>query len=132
MVDFTLSVSDLNLIEEFKQDFKVSIATFPVGYEVVEEADERHIFLKDASILKHLKTNGMDTDEPIEVVFAQHRNLQNKVVNGYRFEGSERLDAEWIKSGSATLDAVIASSKDSSMRFALRSMSAEVSCDRGF
>ncbi|MNC58152.1 hypothetical protein D3C75_1078620 [compost metagenome] len=132
MVDFTLSVSDLNLIEEFKQDFAISMSNFPYLYEVVEEGGERHIFLKDESILAHLKTNGMDTEEPIEVVFAQHRNLQNKVVSGYRFEGSERLDAEWIKSGSATLEAMIASSKDSSMRFALRSMSAEVSRDRGF
>ena len=132
MVDFALSVSDLNLIDSFKEDFAVSIGGFPSQYEVVEEVGERHIFLKDPVVLKHLRDNGMDTDELVEVVFIQHRNLQNKIVSCYRFEGAERLDAEWINSGSASMNAVIASSKDDSMRFALRSMSAEFSRERGF
>lgn len=132
MVDFTLSVSDLNLIEKFKKDFAVSIGAFPLGYEIKEEVGERQIFVQDSIVLQHLFDNGMNIEEPVEVVFAQHRNLQNKVVTGYRFEGSERLDPEWIKSGYATLEATIASSKDKSMRFALRSMSAQVSSERGF
>lgn len=132
MVDFALSVSDLNLIESFKEDFAISIAGFPVSYDVVEEVGERHIFVQDQSVLKHLRDNGMDTDEPVEIVFIQHRNLQNKIVSCYRFEGSERLDADWIKNGSPSMSAVISSSKDGSMRFALRSMSAEVSSERGF
>lgn len=132
MVDFALSVSDLNLIDSFKQDFTTSIENFPDGYEVVEENGHRQIFLQDPMILKYLRQNGMDTSENVEVVFIQHRNLQNKVVSCYRFEGSERLDDEWIKGGCATMVAIIASSKDNSMRFALRSMSAEVPLDRGF
>lgn len=132
MVDYALSASDLNLVDDFKEDFTKSIAAFPDNYEIVEEVGERHIYIKDGSILSHLRQNGMDTDEPVEVVFVQHRNLQNKVVSCYRFEGQERLDDEWIRSGCASMNAVIASSKDDSMRFALRSMSAEVSRERGF
>ncbi|MDX9668698.1 hypothetical protein [Pseudomonas sp. P8_250] len=120
------------MIDGFKEDFETSIKGFPDKYEVVEEVGERHIFLKDPAILKYLKDNGIETDEPVEVVFVQHRNLQNKIVSCYRFEGQERLDSEWIKSGCATMQAVISSSKDDSMRFALRSMSAEVSRERGF
>lgn len=131
MVDFTLSVSDLNLIENFKEDFAVSIAGFPAGYHVEEEGGERHIFVTDEYIRQYLYDNGMSMEDPIEVVFIQHRNLQNKVVSCYRFEGNERLDDAWIKGGYATMEAIIASSKDSSMRFALRSMSAEVT-GRGF
>lgn len=132
MVDFALSVSDLNLIDSFKQDFHVSINAFPRNYRIVEEVGERHIFLEDPTILAHLRENGIDTNDPVEIVFIQHRNLQNKIVTCYRFEGNERLDADWIKSGAASMNAVIASSKDDSMRFALRSMSAEFSRERGF
>lgn len=132
MVDFALSVSDLNLVEGFKEEFGVSIDSFPDQYEVVEEVGERHVFVKDTNVLKYLYSNGMDTEEKVEIVFVQHRNLQNKVVSCYRFEGQERLDNEWIQSGCATMNAVIASSKDDSMRFVLRSMSAEVSRERGF
>lgn len=132
MVDFALSVSDLNLVDGFVQDFKVSIDNFPDKYEIIEEVGERRIFIKDQSVFPYLRSNGMDTDELVEIVFSQHRNLQNKVVSCYRFEGSERLDDEWIKKGSPSMSAIIASSKDDSMRFALRSMSADVSRDRGF
>lgn len=132
MVDFALSVSDLNLIDSFKQEFTTSIESFPDGYVIVEENGYRQIFVTDPVVLKYLHKNGMDISESVEVVFIQHRNLQNKVVSCYRFEGSERLDDEWIKSGCATMVAIISSSKDNSMRFALRSMSAEVPLDRGF
>lgn len=132
MVDFALSVTDLNLIDEFKKDFGTSLLGFPENYDVVEECGEVHIFVQDEGILSHLQRNGMNTAEPVEIVCVQHRNLQNKVVTAYRFEGQERTDKEWIKSGCASMDAVIASSKDDSMRFALRSMSAEVSRERGF
>lgn len=132
MVDFALSLSDLQLIDGFSTEFGKSMAGFPEQYEVVEECGERHIFIKDATVLAHLQRNGMDTDELVEIVFVQHRNLQNKVVSGYRFEGQERLDDEWIHSGCASMDALIASSKDDSMRFALRSMNTDVSRERGF
>ncbi|MNC03916.1 hypothetical protein D3C87_1385570 [compost metagenome] len=132
MVDFALSVSDLNLIDNFKKEFEVSIAGFPNKYDIVEEVGERHIYVRDESVLNHLLPNGIDTAEPVEIVFVQHRNLQNKIVSCYRFEGQERLDDEWIHSGCASMAAVIASSKDDSMRFALRSMSAEFSRERGF
>lgn len=132
MVDFALSVTDLNLIDEFKKDFAVSLLAFTENYEVIEECGECHIFVRDETILKHLQRNGMNTAESVELVSVQHRNLQNKIVTAYRFEGQERTDKEWIKSGCASMDAVIASSKDDSMRFALRSMSAEVSRERGF
>lgn len=132
MVDFALSVSDLNLIDEFKEVFEASIAGFPEMYDVIEECGERHIFLQDPEVFKYLQANGMNTDEPVEIVFIQHRNLQNKIVSCYRFEGQERLDQEWIKSGSATLDAIICSTSDKSMRSTLRGMSVEISRERGF
>lgn len=131
MVDLARSESDLNLIANFKEDFAASLEDFDNNYDVVEEC-ECHRFVVSPVILQYLYDNGIDRDKPVEIVWNKHRNLREQVVTCYRFEGQERLDKEWIRSGAATLDAIIASSKDGSMRFALRSMSADVSRERGF
>jgi len=55
---------------------------------------------------------GVDTSLLIEVIECQHRNLQGKVVEGKLFMAFERLDREWVKSGHASLEALIASSND--------------------
>jgi len=55
---------------------------------------------------------GVDTALHTEVIECQHRNLQNKVVDGKLFMCFERLDREWVKSGNASLEAFIASSND--------------------
>lgn len=132
MVDVARSESDLVLIDNFKEDFAASLQDYENNYRVVEECNERHVFVTDPVILGYLYANGIDTEKPVEIVRNKHRNIREQAVTCYRFEGQERLDNEWIRSGAATLDAVIASSKDGSMRFALRSMSANVSQERGF
>lgn len=132
MVDLARSESDLNLIANFKEDFAASLEDFDTNYDVVEECGEWHGFVLSPVILQYLHDNGIDRDKPVEIVRNKHRNIRKQVVTCYRFEGQERLDKEWIRSGAATLDAVIASSKDGSMRFELRSMSADVSRERGF
>lgn len=111
MTDFNLSFSDLMLIDEFKHS--------------VMSSDKEKL----DSILF---TNGMDTSKPYEIVTCEHRNLQNKVVNCPRIEGNERLDDEWIKSGAASLDAIIESTKDSDVRRDLRMMSHQVQQDRAW
>lgn len=66
---------------------------------------------------------GMDVEKGYEWNHCLHRALSTNIPqDGYRIEGYERLDPIWINSGYASLDAVIASSKDESLRFELRSM----------
>lgn len=130
MVDFTLSESELNLVDGFKADFKVSIDAFPDKYDVIEDV-ERHIFVKDPLILSYLRANGMDTDEPVEIVRNQHRNRFNKIVSCYRFEGSERIDPEWITSGAASFDAVICADKGKWVGAEYMGIGAEIAQQRG-
>lgn len=75
---------------------------------------------------------GMDTTQEVEEVFCEHRNIRKQIVKCLRYSGYERTDKEWIKSGYATLEAVIASSKDPSLRQELRTMSREMAIDRSF
>lgn len=65
-----------------------------------------------ASRNKLLYKLGVDISMSVEVVECQHRNLQNKVVDGKLFMAFERLDRDWVKSGYASTDAFIASSND--------------------
>lgn len=132
MVDFALSMSDLELVDGFAVAVMDSVNTHKTSYRVVSEVGERHVFVEDNKILQFLYTNGMNIEQPVEFAERQHRNLRGQICNGPRFEGTERTDPEWIKSGAASLDAIIASSEDSSMRFTLRSMSSEGAVDQGF
>lgn len=68
-----------------------------------------------ASRNKLLYKLGVDTSMSVEVIECQHRNLQNKVVDGKLFMCYERLDREWVKSGHASLEAFIASSNDTTL-----------------
>lgn len=61
-----------------------------------------------ASRNKLLYKLGVDTSMSVEVVECQHRNLQNKVVDGKLFMCFERLDREWVKSGHASTEAFLA------------------------
>lgn len=131
MVDFALSMTDLELIDGFSSVIENSLEDWASNYRVEEDV-ERHVFVECPYILAHLWRNGMDIKYPIEVVVRQHRNLHNQVVRGPRFEGQERTDPAWIDTGCASLDAIIASTSDSSMRFTLRAMSVEGTNDRGF
>lgn len=131
MVDFALSMSDLELVDGFQGAIMDSIKTYTQSYRV-EEQLERHVYVTDAQILNYLYENGMDTTEPVEIVERNHRNLRNQIHNGPRFEGAERTDEKWIKLGAASLEAIIASSEDGSMRQCLRIISADGTQDRAF
>jgi len=111
MIDYALSVSDLILVDGF-----------------VEAMRDNNIH----TIKRILFENGMDVGYKIEIRDCKHRNLQNKVFEGPRFEGFERLDSFWIKSGVASLDAVIESSKDKSLKRDLRTMSTQRTQDKAF
>lgn len=78
-----------------------------------------------ASRNKLLYKLGVDTSLPVEVIECQHRNLQNKVVDGKLFMCFERLDREWVKSGCASLEAFIASSNDPTLSKEIHEMNGE-------
>lgn len=65
---------------------------------------------------KYLFDNGMDTNQPYEIRVCMHRTLCNKVDYGPRFEGQERNDPSWLKTGAASIDAIISSSSDPFLR----------------
>lgn len=102
MTDYSLSISDLILVDGFKEAFAY--------------ADVDNIKL-------YLHQNGMDVDKEFDLVRRTHRNLRNQLVNGERYEGQERTDVAWVKSGYASLEAIIESEKDSNLRQTLREMS---------
>ena len=78
-----------------------------------------------ASRNKLLYKLGVDTSMSVEVIECQHRNLQNKVVDGKLFMCYERLDREWVKSGHASLEAFIASSNDPTLSKEIHEMNGE-------
>jgi hypothetical protein len=104
MTDFNLSLGDLMLITGFK--------------EAVQSAD-------DTQLKRYLYQNGMDTNIDFELHTCLHRTLTGMAFHGPRYEGRERLDDKWIKSGYASLDAIIESTGDVEVRKDLRVMSYE-------
>lgn len=111
MTEYSLSFSDLMLVDGFR--------------EAVVSSDAQ-------AVNRILFTNGMDVSKKFEIRTCNHRNLQGKEFNGPRFEGQERLDQAWIKSGAASMEAIIESSDDSHMRVTLRTMSKQVQQDRAW
>lgn len=107
-VDFALSTSDLWLVDGFKEAFMAG---------------------NEKAIKVFLYESGMDVSQGYEENLCQHRNLQNKVTMCIRYEGYERTDKEWIRSGAASMDAVIGSSNDPHMRATLRTMNRQVQQD---
>ena len=73
MTDFALSISDLILVDGFKEAFAYA------------DTDEVKLYLH---------RNGLDIEKEFELVRRAHRNLRNQVVNGERYEGQERTDEE--------------------------------------
>lgn len=104
MTEHVLSLSDLVLVDGFKTAFDLE------DKEAIEAI---------------LHQNGMDVSAGYRTEVKLHRNLQNKVVKCGMYIGFERLDDEWIKSGAASMEAIIASSKDDNLRFTLRKMKAQ-------
>lgn len=111
MTDYSLSFADLMLVDGFK--------------EAVQQNDT-------ATVQRILFENGMEVSKHHDVRICNHRTLTNKEFNGPRYEGEERLDTVWIKSGCASLEAIIESAKDPSVRFELRVMSRQVQQDRAW
>ena len=111
MADFALSFSDLMLVDGFKEAIK---------------NEDVH------TINRILFVNGMDVGKKVEIRSCNHRNLQGKAFNGPRYEGQERLDHAWTKSGAASMEAIIESTKDPVMRIELRIMSKQVQQDQAW
>ena len=88
---YSLSVSDLVLDKEFVQAYGEGT--------------------NNGKVLKILYKYGMDVNKPLEEVFCEHRNLQNKVVKCIRYEGFERTDREHLESGFASMYARIEASE---------------------
>lgn len=97
-----LSLSDLLMIEDFKKAYA--------------EGDEKRI-------KQHLYHNGMDVTQNYELNFCTHRNLRNEIVSCERFEGVERSDRTWIKSGYASIENLVL--EDDFTSGELRAMSKE-------
>ena len=101
--NYSLSFSDLMLVQGF-----------------TEAAQKEDI----KALENFLFDNGMDViNFPYSSRICTHRNLQNKVVSCLRYDGAERTDRGWINSGAASLNAVIESNQDYSMRAELRNIS---------
>lgn len=111
MADYALSFADLMLIDDFKE----------ASLKNDQETMRRVLF-----------ENGLEVSKHYEIRVCTHRTLTNTVFNGPRFEGEERLDSVWLKSGCASLEATIESSKDPAMRYELRIMSRQVCADAAF
>ena len=77
----------------------------------------------DKRIDELLYSVGVDVSLGYQVVERLHRPLSTKqVVNGSMVIYTERTDKEWIGSGAASMEAIIASVKDSSVRAEMRAM----------
>ena len=77
----------------------------------------------DERIDELLYSVGVDVSLGYQVVERLHRPLSTKqVVNGSVVIYTERIDSEWIRGGAASMEAIIASVKDSSVRAEMRSM----------
>lgn len=105
MIGHTLSISDLLLVDNFKEAF---------GKED-KQAIEQILF-----------DNGMDVTEPYSLEFSKHRNLRGNIVSCQRYVGEERQDRVWLKSGAASWEAIVESC-DLDLRIALKTMSQQYS-----
>lgn len=87
LVEHSLSLSDLLLIDGMIQATKNN----------------------DRGFLENiLYDNGLDVSRGYSCVTLTHRNLQGNVVNCPRYQGYERYDDIWIKTGAPSFDVRIA------------------------
>lgn len=107
MAHYNLSFHDLMLLDGFKD---------------AVDSDNKKLF---EAILY---ANGMDTAIGYEIVANTHRVLprrgeaEGKLYTGFRVEGFERIDPEWLETGAASIDAHIEGCEDLTMRHELRKM----------
>lgn len=83
MIGYSLSLSDMLLVDGFKEAFG---------------NDDK------AEIYKYLYQNGLDYSLGVDEVVCQHRNLRGNVVNCLRWEAHERCDSDWLKSDGCSWD----------------------------
>lgn len=102
MAEYALSFHDLYLVDGFKE-------AVDSGNKKVFEAI--------------LNTNGMNTTLGYEIVACRHRTINNIEYEGFRVEGFERTDRQWLLTGCASLEARIEACNDKHLRKELRRMS---------
>ena len=102
MADYNLSFHDLQLVDGFKD---------------AEASQNKKVF--EAILF----TNGMDVGVGYELVHCTHRTLNKIEYTGIRVEGTERIDAAWVATGCASMEAQIeAGTDDIGLRKDLRRM----------
>lgn len=101
MTPFSLSLTDLLLVEGFQEAFG---------------KDDKE------TIHKILFNNGMETKYGVEEVVCKHRNLRNQVVECLRYEASERQDPRWLNTGAASWEVQLDSCEDVYLRDELLSL----------
>lgn len=82
----SISISDLMLVDGFAEAYANN--------------DEK-------KIKTILYVTGLDVSHPFKSVFCTHRNLHNQIVSCERYEGVERQDPSWMRSGNASLENVV-------------------------
>lgn len=103
MAYIAISMADLMYVEGFAE-----------AYGKAEDNDE--------SLKEILYKCGVDVQKPFDWHFCTHRRITNEVVTCLRVEGHERIDKEWLNSGSASYDTKIDSYEDITFRHELRKM----------
>lgn len=100
MIGYSLSLSDMLLVQGFKEAFGKN----------------------DQELIKqYLYDNGLDSSLGLDEVVCEHRNLRGQVVNCLRWEAHERNDSSWMSSeGCSWENKVEHSSLD--MRIQLKTM----------
>lgn len=100
MIGYSLSLSDMLLVQGFKEAFGKN----------------------DQELIKqYLYDNGLDSSLGLDEVVCEHRNLRGQVVNCLRWEAHERNDSGWMSSeGCSWENKVEHSSLD--MRIQLKTM----------
>lgn len=97
-------------------NYSVSLSDLVVALKLSGEPVDS-TFLQDTRRLERaLWEMGLDVNHSYSERVCSHRNLQGEVANCPRYEGSERTDESWLKSGHASLE----NSKFSDMADALK------------
>lgn len=76
MIGYSLSLSDMLLVQGFKEAFGNN----------------------DQELIKqYLYDNGLDSSLGLDEVVCEHRNLRGQIVNCLRWEAHERADSDWMQ-----------------------------------
>lgn len=102
----------------------VDLAKVPNGVQIMQRNNKEEI---DNLLFQY----GFDIKYGWELVECNHRPLtSNQAVYGFRVEGVERCDQEWLDSGFASLEARMEAVKDPTLRDALLELCKTGSADK--